>query len=177
MKKVKKSKKTNKPDLGAIFDAHIRHEFVDHDVAATMKTCWPNRTSTTCPRSPAATVTPAWSIFTRTTSSARCPPIPASSGSRVRLASTKGWMNSFCISRTTAPLITCFLVFLPPGGELAVPHVVVMRFKGHKVACEHIYWDQACVLAQIGLLDPGKLPITGARQAEVLVEKSGRKRV
>jgi carboxymethylenebutenolidase len=25
-------------DLGAIFDAHIRHEFVDHDVAATMKT-------------------------------------------------------------------------------------------------------------------------------------------
>src|SRR5215472_7457492 len=37
-KKVKKAKKAQKMDLGAIFDAHIRHEFVDHDVAATMKT-------------------------------------------------------------------------------------------------------------------------------------------
>src|SRR5262245_29478308 len=34
--KVKKAKKVQKMDLGAIFDAHIRHEFVDHDVAATM---------------------------------------------------------------------------------------------------------------------------------------------
>jgi len=37
-KKVKKAKKVQKMDLGAIFDAHIRHEFVEHDVAATMKT-------------------------------------------------------------------------------------------------------------------------------------------
>ena len=27
-----------KPDLGAIFDAHIKHEFVDHDVHATINT-------------------------------------------------------------------------------------------------------------------------------------------
>ena len=37
-KKVKKAKKTKKLELGAIFDAHVRHEFVDHDVAATMET-------------------------------------------------------------------------------------------------------------------------------------------
>jgi hypothetical protein len=42
-KKTKKAKKVTaknvrKTDLGAIFDAHVRHEFVDHDVAATMKT-------------------------------------------------------------------------------------------------------------------------------------------
>src|SRR5262249_47529315 len=35
------------------------------------------------------------------------------------------------------------------GRSVAVPHVVVMKFKGHKVAHEHIYWDQACVLAQV----------------------------
>src|SRR6516165_4840424 len=35
---MKKEKKVKKMDLGAIFDAHIRHEFVEHDVAATMKT-------------------------------------------------------------------------------------------------------------------------------------------
>src|SRR5215471_16101014 len=33
-----KAKNVRKTDLGAIFDAHVRHEFVDHDVAATMKT-------------------------------------------------------------------------------------------------------------------------------------------
>jgi carboxymethylenebutenolidase len=51
----------------------------------------------------------------------------------------------------------------------------VMKFKGDKVSHEHIYWDQACVLAQIGLLDPSKLPVTGAQQAKALVEKSRRK--
>src|SRR5262249_59478971 len=37
-KKGKKAKKMKKLDLGAIFDTHIQHEFVDHDVDATMKT-------------------------------------------------------------------------------------------------------------------------------------------
>jgi carboxymethylenebutenolidase len=65
--------------------------------------------------------------------------------------------------------------FIPPTGRrVAVPHVVVMKFEGDKIAHEHIYWDQACVLAQVGLLDPAKLPVTGARQAEALVEKSRR---
>src|SRR5262249_45379252 len=36
--KVNRAKKVKKVDLGAIFDAHVRHEFVDHDVAAAMKT-------------------------------------------------------------------------------------------------------------------------------------------
>src|SRR5262249_20319463 len=36
--KVKKARKVQKMDLGAIFDAHIRHDFLDHDVPATMKT-------------------------------------------------------------------------------------------------------------------------------------------
>jgi carboxymethylenebutenolidase len=50
-----------------------------------------------------------------------------------------------------------------------------MKFDEDKIAHEHIYWDQACVLAQIGLLDPNELPVTGAQQAEALVEKSRRK--
>jgi carboxymethylenebutenolidase len=64
----------------------------------------------------------------------------------------------------------------PTGKKVALPHVVVMRFEGDKIIHEHIYWDQACLLAQIGLLDPSKLPVTGARQAEALVEKSSRER-
>ena len=37
-----------------------------------------------------------------------------------------------------------------------------------KVAYEHIYWDQASLLAQVGLLDPAKLPVVGCEQADKL---------
>ena len=40
-----------------------------------------------------------------------------------------------------------------------------MRFVDGKVAHEHIYWDQASVLVQIGLLDPADLPVAGAETA------------
>jgi carboxymethylenebutenolidase len=49
-----------------------------------------------------------------------------------------------------------------------------MRFKGDKIAHEHIYWDQACLLAQIDLRDLNKLPVTRAEQAKGLLEKSRR---
>ena len=43
--------------------------------------------------------------------------------------------------------------------------VVVVQFEGDKIACERIYWDQASVLVQIGMLQEGALPVTGAEQA------------
>jgi carboxymethylenebutenolidase len=45
-----------------------------------------------------------------------------------------------------------------------------MAFEDGKVASEHIYWDQASLLAQIGLIDSADLPITGAIQAQSLVD-------
>ena len=43
-----------------------------------------------------------------------------------------------------------------------------------KVAHEHVYWDQACVVVQIGALDPEGLPVTGAEQARGLAEIADR---
>ena len=60
----------------------------------------------------------------------------------------------------------------PTGRRVEVPFVVVMAFEGDKVAHEHIYWDQASVLVQVGLLDAGKLPVTGVEQARKLLDKS-----
>jgi hypothetical protein len=41
-----------------------------------------------------------------------------------------------------------------------LPHVVVMGFdEAGRVAYEHIYWDQATLLVQVGLLDPALLPV------------------
>jgi carboxymethylenebutenolidase len=48
-----------------------------------------------------------------------------------------------------------------------------MKFNSdNKIAHEHIYWDQASLLAQIGLLDSKSLPIHGIEQTRKLVEIS-----
>jgi carboxymethylenebutenolidase len=57
----------------------------------------------------------------------------------------------------------------PSGRRVEVPHVVVMKFRGGKIAHEHIYWDQASVLAQVGLLDPKTLPVSGVEQSRRLL--------
>lgn len=41
----------------------------------------------------------------------------------------------------------------PTGRPVEVPLVAIIRFRGDKVVHEHIYWDQACVLVQLGLLE------------------------
>ena len=42
---------------------------------------------------------------------------------------------------------------------------VIVGFQGDRISHEHIYWDQAGVLVQTGLLDPAGLPVTGAESA------------
>jgi carboxymethylenebutenolidase len=57
----------------------------------------------------------------------------------------------------------------PTGRRVELPHVVVRGFEGGKVAYEHIYWDQAALLAQIGLLDTSALPVGGSEQARKVI--------
>jgi carboxymethylenebutenolidase len=47
-----------------------------------------------------------------------------------------------------------------------------MKFRGNKIVHEHIYWDQASLLTQIGLLDAENLPIKGIEQSQKLKELS-----
>ena len=60
----------------------------------------------------------------------------------------------------------------PTGKYVEVPLVAIVAFRGDKLYHEHIYWDQASVLAQIGLLDPATLPIAGAETARKLVDET-----
>ena len=53
----------------------------------------------------------------------------------------------------------------PTGKKVAVPLVAVIKFRDGKLAHEHIYWDQASVLVQLGLLDADTLPVAGAESA------------
>jgi carboxymethylenebutenolidase len=58
----------------------------------------------------------------------------------------------------------------PTGRRVEVALVVVVHFRDGKVAHEHIYWDQASVLVQIGLLDPEVLPVAGADSARKVMD-------
>jgi len=56
----------------------------------------------------------------------------------------------------------------PTGKRVEVVFVVIVGIEGDKVSYEHIIWDQANVLVQLGLLDPTGLPVTGAGAAAKL---------
>jgi carboxymethylenebutenolidase len=53
----------------------------------------------------------------------------------------------------------------PTGRPVSVAVVVIVGVENGKIAYEHIYWDQATVLVQIGLLDPAGLPVVGREAA------------
>lgn len=58
----------------------------------------------------------------------------------------------------------------PTGREVSVPTVAIVQFKDGKLAHEHIYWDQASVLVQIGKLEPNGLPVVGAEAPQKVPE-------
>ena len=58
----------------------------------------------------------------------------------------------------------------PTGKRVEVPLVAIVRFRDGKLAHEHIYWDQASVLVQIGLLDASKLPVAGVESARKVLD-------
>lgn len=54
-----------------------------------------------------------------------------------------------------------------------MPLVAIVRFRDGKVAHEHIYWDQASVLKQIGLLTDPDLPGFGGETARKVAAPLG----
>ena len=60
----------------------------------------------------------------------------------------------------------------PTGKRVEVPLVAIVRFREGKLAHEHIYWDQASVLVQLGLLDAASLPVAGIESAHKALDPS-----
>src|SRR5262245_24228080 len=58
----------------------------------------------------------------------------------------------------------------PTGKRVEVPLVAIVRFREGKLAHEHIYWDQASVLVQLGLVDASKLPVAGVESARKVLD-------
>jgi carboxymethylenebutenolidase len=159
-------------NLGAVFDAHVKHEFVDHDVDATMRTMTATPYLLHVPtmtggagaedvrRFYAHYFVGKWPADTKVSQVSR-----TVGGDQV--------VDEIIVSFThDKPLEFMLPGVSPTGKRVVLPFVVVMKFEGGKIVHEHIYWDQASLLAQVGLLDPQTLPITGAEQAGRLLDKS-----
>jgi carboxymethylenebutenolidase len=77
----------------------------------------------------------------------------------------------FCFTHDVE--IDFMLPGVPPTGRyVEVPTVAIVNFCGDKLYHEHIYWDQASVLVQIGLIDPKGLPVAGIETAKKLRDES-----
>jgi carboxymethylenebutenolidase len=82
-------------------------------------------------------------------------------------------VDEFVFCATHDREIDWLLPGLPPTGRyFEVPMLAVIRFRGDKLYNEHIYWDQASVLVQIGVLDPDGLPIAGRQAAKKLIDET-----
>lgn len=162
-------------DPGALFDAHAKAEFVDRDLAATMATMVAEPDLLHVPtlagghgRAAVADFYGRWFIghwpadtalqrLTRTVG-------PVTDGRQVLV-------DEIVVSFTHDCAMPVYLPGVAPTGRwVRLPHVVVCGFEGEKLAFERIYWDQASLLVQVGLLDPAKVPAAGAEQADRLLD-------
>jgi carboxymethylenebutenolidase len=77
----------------------------------------------------------------------------------------------FCFTHTTE--IDWMLPGVAPTGRpVEIPLIAIVKFRGDKLYHEHIYWDQASVLVQVGLLDPEGLPVAGRETAAKLLDET-----
>jgi carboxymethylenebutenolidase len=153
---------------GAVFDAHVRAEFVEGSVDATMATMTDEPYVTHVPlmtggygRDEVRQFYAAWFIGRW--------PADVEITSISRTVGQGRVIDEIIVSFTHDVEMPALLPgIVPTGRKVSLPHVVVMGIVDGKVAYEHIYWDQASLLVQVGLLDPAKLPVVGAEQADKL---------
>ena len=58
----------------------------------------------------------------------------------------------------------------PTGRRVETPMVIIFTFKDDTLESERLYWDQASMLMQLGLLKPEGLPIVGIQNVKKLQE-------
>ncbi|WP_345473771.1 hypothetical protein [Actinoallomurus oryzae] len=82
---------------------------------------------------------------------------------------TEQLVDEMIVSFTHDSAVPWILPGVPPTGvRVSVPVIAVVGFDATAVRSEHIYWDQASVLAQVGLLAPAtvsSLPVLADQPA------------
>ena len=158
------------PDLGAVFDEHVAAEFVHLDLEATMATMTDDPYVNHVPVMTGGVGRDEVRRFYGQHFIGKWPAdIEITSVSRT--VGDQQVVDELVLSFTHGIEMDQLLPGVAPTGRrVQLPFCVVAKFEGGKLAHEHIYWDQASLLVQVGLLDPADLPVTGAEQAENVLD-------
>lgn len=155
-------------DLAATFDAHTKAEFVDRDLEATMATMTADPYVHHVPTITGGKGTDGVTDFYDRHFIGQWPD-DTETKEISRTVGENQVVDELMLSFTHDRELEIMLPGIAPTGRrIEIPLVVVVGFEDGKVATEHIYWDQASVLVQAGVLDPAGLPVTGPEQAEAL---------
>ena len=157
-------------DLGAVFDAHVKAEFDDLDVDAAMATMTSNPYLTHVPVLTGGYGADPLRAFYRDHFVGKWP-ADTEIQEVSRTIGDNRLIDEMVLRFTHDVEMDGILPGVSPTGrrvEMAL--AVVVDFEAGLVAAERIYWDQASVLVQIGLLDPTGLPVTGVEQAETVLD-------
>ncbi|HEY1447853.1 MAG TPA: nuclear transport factor 2 family protein, partial [Caulobacteraceae bacterium] len=134
-------------DLAALWDAHCRHEFETRDVEATMATMVLEPYVNHVPTMTGGVGRDQLKRFYANHFIGQNPPDTA-----LKLVSRTVGVDSLVdemiFSFTHTSEVDWMLPDIRPTGRtVEIPLVAIVKFEGDKLAHEHIYWDQASVLA------------------------------
>lgn len=152
-------------DLSALWEEHTRHEFGTRDTQATLDTMVEDAYVNHIP-----VMTGAYGIeaLRRFYSSDFIPKMPPDT-TLTPVSRTVGkdqLVDEMIFSFTHTMEMPWMLPGIAPTNKrVEVPLVAIVHFRDGKLAHEHIYWDQASVLKQIGLLTDPQLPVCGVESA------------
>jgi carboxymethylenebutenolidase len=166
----KQAEKETDTDLVRLWEDHIRHEFETRSTDDTLDTMVEDAYVDHVPVLTGGSGKAELREFYATHFIPRMPPdlemVPIS-----RTVGTDQLVDEMVIKFTHSVEMDWMLPGIQPTGmPVEVALVVIVRFRDGKLAHEHIYWDQASVLAQLGLLNPQKLPIAGVASARKVLD-------
>jgi carboxymethylenebutenolidase len=153
-------------DLPALWQEHTEHEFVTRDTEATLATMVDDAYVNHVPVLTGGRGKQALREFYSEDFIPRMPPDTALTPVS-RTIGENQLVDEIIFSFTHTEEMPWMLPGVAPTDKFVrVPLVVIVKFRDGKLAHEHIYWDQASVLKQIGLLTDPSLPVFGAETAD-----------
>jgi carboxymethylenebutenolidase len=156
-------------DLPELWQQHTDHEFVTRDTEATLATMVEDAYVNHIPVLTGGRGKDALRAFYSNDFIPKMPPdtalIPIS-----RTVGEDQLVDEMIFSFTHTQEMPWMLPGVAPTNRLVkIPLVAIVKFRDGKLAHEHIYWDQASVLKQIGLLTDPSLPVRGVETAEKVI--------
>jgi carboxymethylenebutenolidase len=160
------------PDIAAVFDPHVGYEFESQDLDATMGTMTAAPHVTHVPTLAGGVDAESVRRFYGTHFIGHWPAdVRITHVSRTVGAGRV--IDEMVMHFTHDTVMDAFLPGVAPTGRVVqLPVVVVAGFEGDKISFERIYWDQASLLVQVGLLEAGRLPVCGVERAQKVLDEN-----